>query len=58
MTMNKTAILISKDNTTTVRFSDEAGNVHLKPYDHTRDAIRAIAQWQRPHGTLTASPRR
>ena len=56
--MNKTAILISKDNTTTVRFSDEAGNVHLKPYDHRADAIRAIAQWQRPHSAPTAEPRR
>ena len=56
--MKKTAFLISKDNTTTVRFSDEAGNVHLKPYDHTTDAIRAIAQWQRPHGALPANPRR
>ena len=57
-TMNRKAILISKDNTTTVRFSDEAGNVHLKPYDHTKErhpGHRPVAEAaQHPDGQTPA----
>ena len=54
--MKKQAILISKNDTTAVRFRDEAGNIHETPFDHTTDAIRAIALWQRPPGTGAARP--